>query len=136
MIEVTKEDANNYCRVLRSLEIEDDSTDPVAMIDMLRSWNSDANLRADRLANHLRQVIEIARTWQPDYATKMDRDTLDLAAADIQSDSGVANAITFEAANRMEEQASELNRLRAFYAEIESVVGRLNKLEQLRRSVL
>jgi|GEM_PF-5047574 len=58
----------------------DSATDAVAVIDMLMSWGVDANRRADRLAQHLRNVLEIARTWQPDYATKMDRDTLDLAA--------------------------------------------------------
>lgn len=54
----------------------DADTDAVAVIDMLKSWESDANRRADRLEKHLRNVLEIARTWQPDYATKMDRDTL------------------------------------------------------------
>lgn len=61
---------------------QDADTDAVAVIDMLKSWESDANRRAERLAQHLRNVLEIARTWQPDYATKMDRDTLDLAAAE------------------------------------------------------
>ena len=60
----------------------DSYTDAVAVIDMLKSWESDANRRADRLAQHLRNVLEIARTWRPDYATKMDRDTLDFAAAE------------------------------------------------------
>ena len=50
--------------------------DPVAVIEMLRSWEVDAQRRADLLQQHLRAVLEIARTWQPDYATKMDRDTL------------------------------------------------------------
>lgn len=65
-------------RILESLGcVEQDAhTDPVAVIDMLRGWEVDATVRADRLAQHLRGVLEIARTWQPDYATKMDRDTL------------------------------------------------------------
>ena len=50
--------------------------DPVAVIEMPRSWEVDAQRRADLLQQHLRAVLEIARTWQPDYATKMDRDTL------------------------------------------------------------
>ena len=62
----------------------DANTDVVAVIDMLKSWEADATRRADRLAQHLRNVLEIARTWQPDYATKMDRDTLDLAASEIE----------------------------------------------------
>lgn len=60
-----------------------DQTDPVALIDMLRSWEVDASRRADRLQQHLLAVLEIARTWQPGYATRMDRDTLDLAAAEV-----------------------------------------------------
>lgn len=72
-------------RVLTTLGGEgcDARTDPVAVIEMLRSWEVDASVRADKLAKHLTSVIEIARTWQPDYATKMDRDTLDLAAAEV-----------------------------------------------------
>jgi hypothetical protein len=53
---------------------------------MLRSWEADAQARADRLAQHLRLVLEIARTWQPDYATKMDIDTLAHAAASMAKD--------------------------------------------------
>ncbi len=49
---------------------------------MHQSWEADANAKAERLAQHLRAVLEIARTWQPDYATKMDRDTLAYAAAE------------------------------------------------------
>ena len=76
--------ADVLARVKDSLGLtdHDPNTDAVAVIDMLKSWESDANRRADRLAQHLRNVLEIARTWQPDYATKMDRDTLDLAAAE------------------------------------------------------
>lgn len=54
--------------------------DPIAAINMLMSWEADANRRADILADHLRWVIEIARTWQPDYAT--DRDLADIAGAE------------------------------------------------------
>lgn len=50
--------------------------DPVAVIEMLRDWEVDAQRRAELLEQHLRAVLEVARTWQPDYATKMDRDTL------------------------------------------------------------
>lgn len=70
-------------RAALGYEGRDSNTDPVAVIDMLRSWEVDASVRADRLAQHLRNVLEIARTWQPGYATKMDRDTLDLAAAEV-----------------------------------------------------
>lgn len=76
LVEVTQEDANNYCRVLSHLGIEDSDTDPVVAIDMLQSWEADAQARADLLERHLRLVLEVAMTWQPDYATKMDRDTL------------------------------------------------------------
>ena len=50
--------------------------DPVAVIEMIRGWEVDAQRRAELLEQHLRAVLEVARTWQPDYATKMDRDTL------------------------------------------------------------
>lgn len=50
--------------------------DPVAVIQMLRGWEVDAQRRAELMEKHLRAVLEVARTWQPDYATKMDRDTL------------------------------------------------------------
>ena len=45
-------------------------------IDLLHSWEANAQARAGLLEQHLRAVLEIARTWQPEYATKMDRDTL------------------------------------------------------------
>lgn len=78
--------AAEMMRVKASLGLTDadPDTDAVAVIDMLKSWESDANRRADRLAQHLRNVLEIARTWQPNYATKMDRDTLDIAAAEAE----------------------------------------------------
>lgn len=78
--------AAELMRVKASLGLTDadTDTDAAAVIDMLKSWESDANRRADRLAQHLRNVLEIARTWQPNYATKMDRDTLDLAAAEAE----------------------------------------------------
>jgi hypothetical protein len=53
--------------------------DPVAVIEMLRDWEVDAQRRAELLEQHLRAVLEVAKTWQPDYATKMDRDTLQYA---------------------------------------------------------
>lgn len=51
-------------------------TDPIDVINMLRSWEADAESHAELLEKHLSNVLEVARTWQPDYATKMDRDTL------------------------------------------------------------
>lgn len=48
-------------------------------IDLLHSWESDAKARASLLEQHLRAVLEVALTWQPAYATKMDRDTLQYA---------------------------------------------------------
>lgn len=53
--------------------------DPVGVIQMLRSWEVDATRRAELMEQHLRAVLEVARTWQPDYATTMDRDTLQYA---------------------------------------------------------
>ena len=50
--------------------------DEALAIDMLESMRIDAQRRAELLEQHLRAVLEIARTWRPDYATKMDRDTL------------------------------------------------------------
>ena len=51
--------------------------------ELVRSWHADDQRRVNLLVQHLRAVLEVARTWQPDYATKMDRDTLDLAAAEV-----------------------------------------------------
>ena len=87
MVKVTKADANNYCRVLAHLGIEDDDTDPVVAIQMVQSWESDSQARSELLEQHLRLVLEVAQTWQPDYATKMDRDTLAhaMACADRKS---------------------------------------------------
>ena len=45
-------------------------------IDLLHSWEAEAKARAGLLEQHLRAVLEVARVWQPDYATEMDRDTL------------------------------------------------------------
>lgn len=49
--------------------------------DVMLGLSADAFARIELLESHLRSVIEIARTWRPEYATKMDRDTLDIAAA-------------------------------------------------------
>jgi len=49
--------------------------------DVMMGMAADDQVRIETLTIHLRSVIEIARTWQPDYATKMDRDMLDLAEA-------------------------------------------------------
>lgn len=45
-------------------------------IEVLHGMEADAKARASLLEQHLRAVLEVARTWQPDYASKMDRDTL------------------------------------------------------------
>ena len=68
-------------RIKSALHMEgpDANADPVAVIEMLRSWEADASRRCELLEQHLRSVLEVARTWQPDYATKMDRDTLGFA---------------------------------------------------------
>lgn len=49
--------------------------------DVMMSLAADDAARIHLLEAHLRQVIEIARTWQPDYATKMDLDTIGMADA-------------------------------------------------------
>jgi hypothetical protein len=46
---------------------------------MVHEWQVSDMIRAEILEKHLRNVLEIARTWQPDYATKMDIDTLQFA---------------------------------------------------------
>lgn len=51
----------------------------LATIDMMQSWESDATARAELLEQHLRYVLEIARTWQPDYANPVDIATLNMA---------------------------------------------------------
>lgn len=48
-------------------------------IDLLYGWEADARARAGLLELHLRAVLEVARTWQPEYATEMDLDTLQYA---------------------------------------------------------
>ncbi len=52
-------------------------------LNLLRSWEADARKRAELLATHLKAVLEVAYTWQPDYATKMDMDTLAFAATEV-----------------------------------------------------
>lgn len=82
------EAADELQRIREALGCEgrDSHTDPVAVVEMLKSWEVDASVYADRLRQHLRNVLEIARTWQPDYATKMDRDTLAYAAEEIDGE--------------------------------------------------
>jgi hypothetical protein len=63
-------------RIRAHLDCTDAHTDPVSVIEMIQGWEVDAQSRAELLEKHLRLVLEVARTWQPDYATKMDRDTL------------------------------------------------------------
>lgn len=48
-------------------------------IDLLHSWVADAQARNGLLEQHLRAVLEVARVWQPEYATKMDLDTMQYA---------------------------------------------------------
>ena len=60
-------------------EDRDAHTDPVDVIKMIQEWEADAQRRAELLEQHLRAVLEVARTWQPHYATQMDRDTLQYA---------------------------------------------------------
>ena len=66
---------NRICEYLGCVE-QDAHTDPVDVIKMIQGWEVDAQRRAELLEQHLRAVLAVARTWQPDYATKMDRDTL------------------------------------------------------------
>lgn len=54
-----------------------------ARYDMLRDWLSEADAVNEILKKHLAQVLEIAYTWQPSYATQMDRKTLTIAAKSI-----------------------------------------------------
>lgn len=49
---------------------------------MLKSWLVEADASNERLKKHLHRALEIAYTWQPVYATKMDLDTLAHAATD------------------------------------------------------
>ena len=61
----------------------DEDGDLQTHYDMLKSWLVEADASNDRLKKNLSSVLEIAYTWQPNYATKMDRDTLTLAAKSI-----------------------------------------------------
>lgn len=61
----------------------DDDGDLQTRYEMLQSWLAEADASNDRLKKHLSNTLEIAYTWQPGYATKMDRDTLALAAQAI-----------------------------------------------------
>lgn len=58
-------------------------SDLQARYDMLKGWLAEADASNERLKKHLGNVLEIAYTWQPGHATKMDRDTLALAAQSI-----------------------------------------------------
>ena len=58
----------------------DDDGDLQTRYDMLKSWLVEADASNDRLRKHLSNVLEIAYTWQPGYATKMDIDMLKMAA--------------------------------------------------------
>lgn len=68
--------------------VEGDRAEQAAEIDMLRDWEHAASARSEALATHLRYVIEIACTWQPDYATKMDLDAIAQAKAAINAHGG------------------------------------------------
>ena len=61
----------------------DEDGDLQTRYDMLKSWLVEADASNDRLKKNLSSVLEIAYTWQPNYATTMDRDTLTLAAKSI-----------------------------------------------------
>ena len=78
MVMVAQGDANKYCEVLRVLEMEEEG-DPVQGIMMLREEVVSGLARIELLKQHLRAVLEVANTWKPDYASKMDRDTIQYA---------------------------------------------------------
>lgn len=48
--------------------------------DICQDCAIEAQATANTLKAHLREVLEICRTWEPDYSTGMDRKTLALAA--------------------------------------------------------
>ena len=52
-------------------------------LKLLRIWEKDARRRAEMLEQHLKAVLEVAYTWKPDYASKMDLDTLAIAAVEV-----------------------------------------------------
>lgn len=87
-------------RIKSALHMEgpDASADPVAVINMLRSWEADAQRRSELLEQHLRSVLEVAKTWQPDYATKMDRDTLEHAQESLTQPGAAAAPVAQQAA--------------------------------------
>ena len=61
----------------------DEDGDVKTRYEMVKSWLVEADASNETLKKHLAAVLEIAHTWQPGYATKMDRDTLALAAQAI-----------------------------------------------------
>jgi hypothetical protein len=61
------------------LKVREIHAEALAVMEMLRSWETDAQRRADFLEQHLRYVLEIARTWTPAYATPVDLATLNMA---------------------------------------------------------
>jgi hypothetical protein len=58
----------------------DEDGDLRTRYDMLKSWLAEADASNDRLKKHLSSTLEIAYTWQPSYATKMDLETLSIAS--------------------------------------------------------
>lgn len=63
-----------------TIEQETESVEELrTRLDLFQSWHDDDRRRIELLEQHLRAVLEIAGTWQPDYATKMDRDTIQFA---------------------------------------------------------
>lgn len=63
-----------------TIEQETESVEELrTRLDLFQSWHDDDRRRIEQLEQHLRAVIELARTWQPDYATTMDRSTLRFA---------------------------------------------------------
>jgi len=81
--ERTCEDGCNGCDECIDFVEGDEDGDLQARYEMLKSWLVEADASNDRLKKHLHNTLEIAYTWQPDYATKMDRDTLEIAAKAI-----------------------------------------------------
>lgn len=79
----TCEQGCNGCEDCTDFVNGDDDGDLQTRYDMLKGWLVEADAVNDILKKHLGNVLEIAYTWQPGYATKMDRDTLTIAAKSI-----------------------------------------------------
>lgn len=62
---------------------DDPDGDLQTRYEMLRGWLVEADSSNEILKKHLCAVLEIAHTWEPDYATKMDKETLSIAAETV-----------------------------------------------------